>query len=157
VTDFSQYSDRIRVRAAALIIENDSILLVKQLVPVRKEPVWLPPGGGLETGERTESALIREVEEETGLLVRPSHLRYVHEFIHPPFHSVELYFVAGVGGGELKKGSDPEHSDGRQLISDVSWHRLDDAMELELFPVFLRAELKSGTILRHEISHFTSA
>lgn len=32
-------------------------------------PIWVFPGGGLENGESPETAILREVEEETGLTV----------------------------------------------------------------------------------------
>lgn len=35
------------------------------------EPGWFLPGGAIEPGEHPEEALVREVAEETGLVVRP--------------------------------------------------------------------------------------
>ena len=35
------------------------------------EPGWFIPGGAIEPGEPPEVALVREIEEETGLIVRP--------------------------------------------------------------------------------------
>lgn len=127
-----------------------------QYVPVRKEPVWLPPGGGLETGETAETALVREVKEETGLVISPVSLRYIHEFIRPPFHSVELYFTALMQGGTLKIGNDPEHPAEKQLIKNVNWFSLGDVHKLDLFPEFLRKEAVSGTIAKNRINHFRS-
>lgn len=156
MSDFSQYSGRIRVRASALVIHTNSILLVHQKVPVRTGPVWIPPGGGIETGEEAETALVREVKEETGLEIAPVSLRYVHEFIHPPFHAVELYFMAEMRGGILKTGSDPEHSAADQLIKSVNWVNLDHVHDIDLFPEFLRQQAISGTIAENRINHFRS-
>ena len=36
-----------------------------------EEPGWFIPGGAIEPGESPEESLVREVEEETGLIVRP--------------------------------------------------------------------------------------
>jgi len=50
----------------ALIFENGRILLVER----GKEPLkgyWSLPGGILETGEKLEEGIRREVAEETGL------------------------------------------------------------------------------------------
>ena len=45
--------------------KHDKILLVK-----RKDiPIWVLPGGGIDVGETPENAAIRELKEETGLLV----------------------------------------------------------------------------------------
>ncbi len=39
--------------------------------------VWSLPGGRLEPGEQAETALVREVREETGLVVLPGDLLYI--------------------------------------------------------------------------------
>lgn len=51
--------------AVILNDENTEILLVKR----RDIPVWVLPGGGVESGETPEKAAIREAEEETGLSI----------------------------------------------------------------------------------------
>jgi 8-oxo-dGTP diphosphatase len=45
--------------------DRQKILLIKR----RDVPVWVLPGGGIEAGESPEAALLREMEEETGLAV----------------------------------------------------------------------------------------
>ena len=56
------------------------------------QPFWTPPGGGVEFGEPLESALRREVAEETGVDVEVGPLRYVVDFVRPPLHAVSFYF-----------------------------------------------------------------
>ena len=56
-----------REGSRAVIVEDGKILLTHEL----NSGWWLIPGGGLEEGETPETCVIREVEEETGLLVRP--------------------------------------------------------------------------------------
>jgi 8-oxo-dGTP pyrophosphatase MutT (NUDIX family) len=51
----------------AYIIRKDQVLLLRH----RKLRRWLPPGGHVEATEDPLRALIREVYEETGYLVRP--------------------------------------------------------------------------------------
>lgn len=51
--------------ASALIIDNDKVLLVYH----KKLDAWLYPGGHIEENENPDEALLREVEEETGLEV----------------------------------------------------------------------------------------
>lgn len=53
--------------AIAIVLNDDqsSVLLTQR----RDVPVWVLPGGGVEDGESPEEALLREVQEETGLVV----------------------------------------------------------------------------------------
>ena len=45
--------------------EDGNILMVRQQHPERE--IWLLPGGGIEEGETSVMAAVREVKEETGL------------------------------------------------------------------------------------------
>lgn len=51
--------------ASAVIIDDGKVLLVHH----KKLGVWLYPGGHVETTENPDQALLREVQEETGLQV----------------------------------------------------------------------------------------
>lgn len=53
-----------------LFDEQGRVLLMKR----RDNGYWALPGGGVEPGESVTEALVREVEEETGLRVRPVQL-----------------------------------------------------------------------------------
>jgi 8-oxo-dGTP diphosphatase len=75
-----QYPKRPLLGVGALIFRRDSILLVQR----GKEPLkgyWSLPGGLVEAGERLESAVEREVAEETGLVVRAQYLAEVFQRI----------------------------------------------------------------------------
>ncbi|MEX0648157.1 MAG: NUDIX domain-containing protein [Balneolaceae bacterium] len=150
------FAEIVRVRVSALIISNDHIVLVKQKVPTRPDPVWLPPGGGVETGEYSEQALVREVEEETNLTLQKTELKYVHEFVEPPYHAVELYFIAGEFSGTLKTGSDPEFEKHEQQILQSLWVPLEEVNHIELYPEFLRDSLLSGGYKNSGIYHYKS-
>ncbi len=56
-----------RVAARVLIVQNNKVLLVKELLG---DDWWALPGGGIDHGETIEASMLREIEEELGV---PSH------------------------------------------------------------------------------------
>jgi ADP-ribose pyrophosphatase YjhB (NUDIX family) len=53
-----------------IVNENDEILLVQN----RATGSWSIPGGYVEPDETVERAIAREIEEETGYIIKPVHL-----------------------------------------------------------------------------------
>jgi 8-oxo-dGTP diphosphatase len=95
----------------ALIFEGDRILLVER----GREPLkgqWSLPGGAVETGERLEEAIAREVLEETGLQVKPVQIAVIFERIlrdangTAEYHYLLIDYVCEVLGGVLCAGDD---------------------------------------------------
>jgi ADP-ribose pyrophosphatase YjhB (NUDIX family) len=103
------------INAAFAIIEEDGrVLLVSEMRRLGDETrlCWDIPGGGAEPGESLEEALVREVREETGLVVEPLDLAFMIERFG--FHSPDptrrgrfFFFYARRVSGELGP-SDPE-------------------------------------------------
>jgi 8-oxo-dGTP diphosphatase len=100
---------------------DDKLLLVKHK-GLRDGPFWSPPGGGIEFGKTAEMTLIREFDEETGLIVEVDRFQFACEFLQEPLHALELFFHVHQVGGALKVGSDPEMSDKEQIIEDVGFY-----------------------------------
>jgi 8-oxo-dGTP pyrophosphatase MutT (NUDIX family) len=68
-------SGRIRPLVAAIIREDDRILVWDDLDPSTGEVVAVPIAGGIEFGETSAEAVQREVEEELGC--RPASFRFL--------------------------------------------------------------------------------
>lgn len=110
-----------------MIFRRGAILLVER----GRDPLkgyWSLPGGLVETGERLEAAITREVFEETGLRVKPGPIFEVFERImqdasgRPEYHYVLIDYVCKVVSGGVGAGD----SGGRKLspgddVSRAEW------------------------------------
>ena len=101
-----------------MIFRRGAIVLVER----GRDPLkgyWSLPGGLVETGERLEAAITREVFEETGLRVKPGPIFEVFERImqdasgRPEYHYVLIDYLCKVvstgvraGGPQLRPGDD---------------------------------------------------
>jgi len=105
-------SDRPCVGVGAVLIHEGRVLLIRR----GKEPLrgrWVVPGGTVELGETLEQALVREVEEETGLIVRPREIVAVFDRIQREsgqvdYHYVIVDYLCEYVAGEARAGSDAE-------------------------------------------------
>jgi 8-oxo-dGTP diphosphatase len=106
-----RYPSRPFLGVGALIFDADKILLVERA----KEPLrgfWSIPGGIVETGEKLEEAIRREVREETGLEVDALSIFEIFERIMPDaegrteYHYVLIDYLCHVTGGRLEAASD---------------------------------------------------
>ncbi|MEM7825472.1 MAG: NUDIX hydrolase [Candidatus Aenigmatarchaeota archaeon] len=107
----------IKLVVDAIVKNEGKILLIKR----GSEPfegMLALPGGFVEEGEKVEKALIREVEEETSLIVKPKEILGVYSDPErdPRGHVVSVVFIANVVSGELEASNDAE---------EVGWYNLE--------------------------------
>ena len=129
--------------------ENNRILMVKQEHPERT--VWMVPGGGIEEGENSAQAAVREVREETGLEVEILGLIWHVEEVSERGQRFVNFFRAVLRGGKPALGHDPELSESEQVLADLQFMSREEVAGLEnVYPEFLREELwqhlEQGTI-----------
>jgi 8-oxo-dGTP diphosphatase len=121
----------IRIRACALIIEKDSILLIQ--FHDEDGIHYNLPAGGVEPGESIIDAVKREAKEEAGVEVEVGPLALVHEYIndHDIFpHQLSLMFDCRIKPGSVPKF--PENPDPNQ--TDVKWIPINRLNEILLIP-----------------------
>ncbi len=139
-------SSHIRVRACALILENDSILLVE--FQDENGLHYNLPGGGVEPGETLREAACREVMEEAAIEVDVGPLAFVYEYV-PHLNEQKYGDVASLQlGVACKRREDshpklPEVPDANQ--TGVKWIRLEELKNVILYP-----DIKEQLILYQE-------
>jgi 8-oxo-dGTP diphosphatase len=111
------------VGVGAVIVQEGRVLLVQR----GREPLkghWSLPGGMVELGESLLAGVIREVKEETGLLVEPVELIELLDRIHRQgervrYHYVIADYLCRVTGGDLKAASD---ADAVRWVERAEWN-----------------------------------
>jgi 8-oxo-dGTP pyrophosphatase MutT (NUDIX family) len=106
---------RLRISTAAAVFDADRRLLLTRR---RDNGRWCLPGGSVEPGESVSEACIREVVEETGLLVALTRLIGVYSspdrvFTYPDgnrWHVIELVFSARISAGAIRQTPEVERA-----------------------------------------------
>jgi 8-oxo-dGTP diphosphatase len=83
------------VAACALVDADGRVLIAQRPAGKTMAGLWEFPGGKVEAGERPEDSLIRELEEELGIVVRDACLAPLTFASHayPDFHLLMPLFV----------------------------------------------------------------
>jgi ADP-ribose pyrophosphatase YjhB (NUDIX family) len=114
--------------ACTAIWRGDRFLLAKRTAEPNSG-TWAMPGGLVEVGETLEQAALREVREETQLILPKVIFNRFHELIRPDdqgrisMHYVLAMFVSVSPQGEAIAGDD---------AGAVAWYGLDDLANLPL-------------------------
>ena len=121
-----------RNRAAAIILQNNALLVIHRQKP--GQDYYILPGGGVELDESFQEACIREVKEETGLDVL--HLQLVHRY-----HSKvgeEQYFLTRVPDGELVLGGSEAKRQSPTNVYSFEWVDAEHLEGINLLPLAAR-------------------
>lgn len=92
-----------RLVAAAVIVEQGRLLLVRRAADQPLPGFWELPGGKVEQGESLEGCLVRELDEELGVRATVGAVlaRTTHKYQHGEFEMVALE-ASRVGELELR-------------------------------------------------------
>ena len=92
-------------RFESLLVEIGRVLLARRAVTYRG--CYCFPCGYVEYDEEIREALVREIEEETGLIVEPGRIVAAYSNFHEPDkQNVGIWFRARPLGGVLRAGDD---------------------------------------------------
>jgi len=134
-----------RIRAAALIFNNDKkILLVQHVHPVTGFTWWVPPGGGVEKRDNSIFDCVqREAFEETGLRVDVEKIAYISEFFDSDNSvlNLELFCVASAYSGEITIKNIAGNGEDEHFIKRVEWFSQNELRDVIVFPEIIKAGL----------------
>lgn len=113
---------RKRIEVVAAIIRHEGRILAAQRGYGEFKDGWEFPGGKMEPGETPERAIVREIEEELAVRVKPEVLLTTVEYDYPTFHLTMHCFLSTIEAGEIEM---KEHEALRWLAPDeldrVEW------------------------------------
>ena len=155
MSSWREFPEKPIVGVGGVVIESERTLLIRR----GTEPLmgqWSIPGGTLELGETLADGTIRELQEETGLVVRVLDLIEVFERINfgrgadetwttleekrrPRFHFVIADYLCERISGEAIAGGD---------VTDVVWAREDELDKFALTPTATRVIRKAFSMAR---------
>jgi 8-oxo-dGTP diphosphatase len=122
-----RYPEHPLLGIGAIIFEDQDRILMVERAGNPLKGYWSLPGGLVETGETLETAVKREILEETGLQVEPQQMFELFERImhdaqgQAEYHYVLLDYLCKVVGGTLQAGDD---------VSRAEWVRREDLPSL---------------------------
>lgn len=136
-------SDKVwfRYRAAAIIIEDGSVLLASN----EKADYYYSVGGGVHLGETSQQAVCREVFEETGVNYEIDRLAFVHENFFEDSdivkgrkcHEIAFYYLM------KPKRSKKLNSNSMCLLGKeyMNWMPIAELKNHKVFPTFFADKL----------------
>ncbi|OYT48267.1 MAG: DNA mismatch repair protein MutT [Desulfurococcales archaeon ex4484_42] len=122
-------ADTPRIAVGAVVFDKlGRLLLVKRRYPPAPER-WSIPGGHVELGEELKEAVIRELEEETGLKGYNPTLIAIAEYVSEDtdgriiYHYIIIDFLIKEYRGELRPNEE---------VLDIGFFNLKEALNLKL-------------------------
>lgn len=124
--NYSGFTLHTRKAGRGIILTDGKILLSHETVIEQ----WMTPGGGFEKTETAEECCIREVAEETGILVNAKECFFIANEYYEDWKYVSYYFICNpidivkqkLTKREIKVGVQPEWVDFAEAIEIFSKH-----------------------------------
>lgn len=142
-------------RVAAILLREDSVLLCRDNL----NRLWYLPGGRVELGESSETALVREMSEELNVSVQIERLVWVVETFwasNPDrVHELCLYYLVSLPEIAVPSTAQEftiEESEGQK--NTFRWYPFEELAGARVYPSFLRTALRDLPIgVQHVIHH----
>ena len=125
-----------RISAGVILEHQSRLLLVRHVLPGRYD-FWVAPGGGVQGEEELSAAAVREVWEESGLLVEAGRLAYIEELVEPDLRVCKFWFLGSLLGGQLSTAAPAAKA---EHITEAAWLTRQELEGRTVFPPVIRAE-----------------
>lgn len=153
-----------RMAVRGIVIMDGKLLLMRR-VKNGKE-YWVIPGGGMEEGENYEETVVREMEEEVGISVRPIREIIRVEFLDPEeyvrtksitnsesiariylpgWSAVDIFYLCEYISGEVGSGAGVEFMERSSAdnIYEVQLVSKNELCQIQLVPEEIKTYLES--------------
>ncbi len=123
-------------RIAGIVVKDGQVLLMHRFK--NGEEYWVFPGGGQEEGETPEETVVREIDEEASIQVRPTKLLYK---ITWDIDGVNYFYLCEYLGGVPELGADSEEckktQEGKQSY-EPAWVDIGEISKLKVYQLEIR-------------------
>ena len=140
---FASGGEKFNYRACGIFLSGESILTMRD----ERSPYYYLPGGRVRLGETAETAVIREAEEELGIMpqiIRPLWLNqafFTEDVDGLRYHELCLYFLMDAAGTGLAERRETfTRREGRKTHV-FTWLPFDRLASEYFYPRFLKTEI----------------
>lgn len=121
-------------RHAGIVLRDTNILLMHRIYKGRE--FYVIPGGHIQKGEDPLLVAIREIEEETSVIVKDPKL--VFEFKNYYKDNHDFYYICDYVSGEPELGGEEKIKNSEENFFEPMWLPLEQVPEINLLPKFAR-------------------
>ena len=149
-------NQKFNYRVCAMMIHEGKILAMKD----QRSPYYYLPGGRVALGETAEAAVIREVQEELGIIPKISRPLWLNQAFFKEdvdglhYHELCIYFLMDISGTDLlTRGACFTATEGHRTHT-FQWLEFDRLKEEYFYPLFLKTaifDLPTEFIIRTEV------
>lgn len=140
---FQIENEKFNYRVCGIILSEENILAMHDV----RSPYYYLPGGRVKLGETAEQAVIREIQEELGIVTRiqrPLWLNqsfFIEDVDHLRYHELCLYFLMDIEGtgllnrGQKFIGTEDGHA------HRFEWLSFEQLKDEYFYPLFLKEKI----------------
>jgi len=131
-----------KIRVRAIILTQGRVLLIHRIK--KDDDYFVFPGGGVDSPESKEEAVVRECKEELGIDVRPGRVFMIQKSgKKETFGQEEFFYFVTISGGVLGNVTGPEFQHDTEYVGKYihEWHDVKEIPDLDLRPSSVRDAL----------------